>query len=140
LIFVKHENFPDGYANIVRHFEFQQMGETLLKFPQELYGPDVRPEEWLSCVGKQAKEHRPLVLTLDDGIKENAVSLKAMRDSACSFVIFLRAWSKEGFQSFSWRLLKCWPKVVEAATAAHTAGRQCRIEVSINGKTFVTNL
>jgi hypothetical protein len=80
-----------------------------------------------------------LILTLDDGIRENAISVKAMRETGCSFVMFLRAWHREGFHSFSWRLIRFWPNVVEAARAAVAAGRQCRIDVTINGKTSVTN-
>jgi hypothetical protein len=133
LKFIKHENFPDGIANLIRHFEFQRQGESILEFPQALYGDDIKPGEWLECIGNQAKAHRPFILTLDSGIKGNALTLEEMRSTGCSFVVFLKAWSKEPFDSFAWRAIKIWPEVVQRAANAHAAARQCRIDVPRKG-------
>jgi hypothetical protein len=140
LKFIKSENFPDAITNLIRHFEHQLYGETSIIFPEELYGAGVRPDEWFLAVGNQAREHRPTILTMDDGIKENSVSIKAMRESGCSFVILARAWSREGLASFSWRIIKHWPDIVREATAAHDAGRQCRMEVALKRSIHTTNL
>lgn len=140
MTFIKHESFPDGIANLIRHFEFQERGESHIKFPQELYGEDVTPTEWMNCIGRQARAHRPTILTMDSGIKGNAISEKEMRQSGCSFVILLKAWAREPVQPFAWRILKVWPEIVEAADSASAAARQCRIDVPLKGRIVVTNL
>ena len=133
MIIIKHENFPDGIANIIRHFEFQRAGESILKFPQEEYGNDLKPGEWLECVGKQAKSQRPFILTMDSGIKGNALTIDEMKRTGCSFVVFVKAWSTEPFDSFAWRAIKIWPDVVQQVQRSHTAGRHCRIDVPRKG-------
>jgi hypothetical protein len=140
LILIKHENFPDGVANVIRHFEYQYRGETLLKFPQEIYGDEVKPDEWLPCVAKQSKSARPVILTVAAGIRENSLSTRAMKESGCNFVVLLKAWADQPLASFTWRILKCWPEVIQEATAVHDAGRQSRIEVSLHGRIVTTSL
>ena len=138
--FVKHENFPDALANLIRHFEYWERGESTIQWPEDLYGKQVQPDEWFWVVGKQAWENRPVILTMDDGIKDNAVALKAMRESGCSFVFLERAWAKEVLQSMAWRILKVWPDIIATAESAKRARRQCRINVPVKGKINVTNL
>jgi hypothetical protein len=140
LNFIKHENFPIVYANIIRYSEFQLTGECTLKLPSELYGTEVRPEEWLACVSKQAKSHRQTILSMDDGIKGNAISMDSMRQTGCSFVFFVKAWTRAGIHEFAWKAVRYWPEIVRIATTAHDSGRQCRIDVSIQGKTHLINL
>ena len=138
--FVKHENFPDAIANLIRHLEHWERGETTIQFPQELYGNDVNPGEWLLAVGSPARQHRPTVLTLDSGIKENAVNIKAMKQSGCSFVVFARGWMKEPLRSFAWKAIRAWSAIVDQAEQSHEAKQQCRMDVSINGNITLTNL
>jgi hypothetical protein len=137
--FIKHENFPDAQANLIRHFEYQLHGQTLLQFPQELYGDSVTPKEWLACVGKQAKPHRPVIVTLDHGVVGNAITRKAMQESGCSFVVLGRTWADQPVETFAWRIIKAWPKIVELARSAHDGGRQCKIDVPLKGEPKRTN-
>lgn len=138
--FIKHENFPDALANLVRHYEHWQSGTTTLKFPQELYGESVAPGEWLPVIGNQAWEHRPVVLTMDDGIKENTIGLKTMKGCGCSFVILAKAWAERPLTDTAWRILRYWPEIVAKCEVSRLAKRQCRIEVTIKGKLNLTNL
>ena len=138
--FIKHENFPDAIANLIRHFEFWSVGEPTLLFPQELYGEGVLPHEWFQCVGKVAIQHRPAIVTLDDGVKSNALGLKAMKDCGCIFVVFSKGWADNTpFHEFAWRALRYWPEVVARSVAAYRATKQCKIEVSKTGKLSVLN-
>ncbi len=137
---LKHENFPEGVANVIRHLEYWQRGETRLFFPQQLYGNEVKPDEWLACVGKPNRLNRPIILTLDPGIKENTLSRKAMQKSGCSFIVFLKAWADKPIDEFAWRGIKAWSDIVNAAQAANDAGRQCTIEVSLKGRATTFNL
>lgn len=134
MTFIKHESFPDAQANLIRHFEYQLNGETLLQFPQELYGEAVSPKDWLACVGKQAKAHRPVIVTLDHGVMGNGITQKAMRESGCSFVVLGKTWADLPVEAFAWRIIKAWPKIVEIARNAHGGGHQCRIDVPIKGE------
>lgn len=140
MTFVKHENFPVLAADLIRRVCREENSEPILQLPQEIYGENVRPDEWLDCLGKQTKSHRPFILTMDEGIKANMLSVKAMRDSGCSFVCLTRQWADEPIWSIAWRILKCWPEVVSRAEAAHRQGIQCRIDVSLKGKIKPFNL
>ena len=97
-------------------------------------------DDWLDCAGKQGATHRPTVILVDDGIKTNAVSRQSMRESRCSFIVFARAWASEPWNRFAWKLLKAWPDITEMAMTAKEKGRQCRIDVTTNGKLHVGNL
>jgi len=135
LKFLKHENFPDAIANLIRHFEYWCYGETTVQFPVDLYPEETEPGAWLLVVGKQAVEHRPTILTVDAGTGNNAVALKALRDTKCSFVFLSRKWRREeSLPEFSWKMLRVWPEIVERARDAHNAKRQVRIDVTPNGE------
>jgi hypothetical protein len=146
LNFVKHENFPDAFAKLLALFEELEFGSSSIQTPQDLYGENVKPDEWFMIVGNPAFEHRPVILTMDAGVKENAVSLRMMRDSRCSFVILDRAWwtsvgkTAGPVQSHAWRLLQVWPDVRELIEKAFQARRQCRIDVPLKGRPRVLNL
>lgn len=120
--------------------------ESVSPFPHEIedvvteYGQGASIDDVLDCVGKLGKDHRPSILLLDDGVKENAVGLRAMRESRCSFVVFSRQWMKTPPEEFIWRLAKAWPAVTSKMATSRTKDAQCKIEVSINAKMFVTNL
>jgi len=115
------------------------MGESFLKFPQELYGNSVTAKEWLDCVGKQAKAHRPTILSIDSGIMGNALTRKSMRQSGCSFALLTPTWADQGIETFSWRIIKAWPSILTMANEAHAAGRQCRIDIPIKGEPRIIN-
>jgi hypothetical protein len=54
------------------------------------YGQGAVASVWLDCAGKQAASFRPTIIMMDDGIIANAVNLKDMRESRCSFAILAR--------------------------------------------------
>ena len=136
---LKHENFPDGMANLIRHYEFQLSGETCLVFPEQEYG-DASPEEWMELAGKPGRMYRPAILTIDAGFNRGSISRKAMQACGCTFIVLQKAWFREPVRSFAWRILKAWPDIVAAAQQAHEAGKQCRIDVPLKGKVKVSGL
>ena len=110
-----------------------------MRFPQEEFGDEVRPEEWLACIAKYTKEHRPFILTIDDGIRGNALSTKKMKETGCCFVHLARAWLDQPFDAFSWRIIKAWPEILRVSKLAYENGRQCRLDVTIQGKVHIVN-
>jgi len=137
---IKHENFPQRVAQLIRQFELLESDECTIQFPIEEYGDNVAPGEWMSVIGKPTAAHRPIVLTMDTGVRGNAVGIKAMKESRCSFVCLEHGWSKKPLQEFAWRILKAWPEIVKKAKEAHDTEQHCKIGVTINGKPYVTNL
>jgi len=92
-----HKNFPFLYGELLRLFDFDNEFETL----GQDYPPDTPTEELVSVHGKQAEYMRAILVFLDDGIKTNAVGVKVMKESRCSFVVFERAWSNLNWKEFS---------------------------------------
>jgi hypothetical protein len=136
---IKHENFLDSAANLVIAFERIAKIERTLFYPHEVYGDGVKPEEWLGTVGNQAIQHRPAILTMDDGIRANRLRINAMRESGCIFIFLTKAWSGQRFPLFAWKILRVWPNIVQSAEVSHLAARLCRIDVPINGQPHITN-
>ena len=116
------------------------MGETRLQFPEGLFGEEVGPGQWLGRISKLPRERRPVILSMDDGIVANSLSRAAMKECGSVFVFLAKAWSNEPWESLAWRILKVWPELVREMESCHAEGRECRIQVSINGKLSRINL
>jgi len=140
LKFLAHDNFPILYLELLRLFEKSRQSKLEILDVTTEYGSGASMTEWLTCAGKQSEAHRPVILLIDDGVKDNQVGVRAMRESQCTFVRLARRWIDEGYDDFCWRLLKVWPDIVVATENAVVGGHQCRIDVSIKGKCTVVNL
>lgn len=138
--FLAHENFPHYALKLLREFEAVKVTPNDIQDVATEYGAGASVEDWLDCAGKQGAAHRPTILIFDDGIKANAVGVKAMRESRCNFVVFAKRWMAEPWNDLIWRLLKAWPTISATAQNSKDNNQRCRIEVTINGKIVVTNL
>jgi hypothetical protein len=139
LIFI-HPNFPALAAFMLRALEKGRQQPLSLMMPTEIYGTNDGPNEWLACVKKWSETERSTILTLDSGIKENAVTRASIRESGCNFLTFARRWQKTPWEEFAWRLVKYWPAVTGEVIAAESSGQHCKLEVAISGRVTRFNL
>jgi hypothetical protein len=121
---------------MLRAYEKARQEPVEFMTPEETYGDNSGPADWLEYVAKWApkERHRPTIFMLDDGIRENAVGLETMRQSACNFLVLARRWSRTPWADFAWRLVKHWPNMVAELASIRTSKNGCKIEFSINGK------
>ncbi len=75
--------------------------------------------DWIETL--QAHEERWAVFTTDRNILSNPVSRRVFRESGLTFFLAVRNWKGVSAYERSWKLLRLWPQVVEAAKLTRPA-------------------
>lgn len=77
------------------------------------FDPAIKDAEWIPRVA--AWDEPPFVLSGDGRILRNAVERQVLKQSGLTFFLMSNSWASERWESYAWRLIKVWPRIVEEA-------------------------
>jgi hypothetical protein len=123
--FFAHKNFPPLAVELLRVFSG---GDHEFEVFVDTYPNGATDTEWIPCLGKQAI--KPLILRIG-GVGRNKVERTVFREAGCSFVCFADGWSRIPWEDFAWKLLRCWPTILNLLRESEGL---FVVDVSVNGK------
>jgi len=124
-------NFSSRIARMVEIFE---LDHTARHHDQDARIDQTTTDvEWLKALGSDPE---PWAIISGDGrILKNKVERKVLDETGFKFFCLSRQWMKMKFHEQTWKFIKVWPDIVEAATTRRhrifeiSGGRSLKVEV-----------
>lgn len=112
MIFFADENISSRTVDLLEVFD----GDHEVRAHRRLFEPGIADIEWLQEIAKW--NPKPAVLSGDGRILHIPAELTALEDSGVTFVHLARRWTNHNWETYAWKIIKCWPDIVRNVSSA----------------------
>jgi len=112
VIFFTDENFIHKAALMLMAFDDRHEVRPFLNY----FRRSTPDEQWIPQVG--GWNPRPVIVGGDGRILTNRVQRQLLRESQCIYVHLASGWTNTPWETYAWKLIKYWPRVLKETFAA----------------------